>query len=238
MTGPVRTDIGRVVAEASIWPRQLLDPGRVAEFAGLFRDGDLEALPPLDVVLDGNDLLLADGWHRLRALEAIGAEHVLVQVIDLAGLPPAEAVYRHALATASTAALPLTRAERRTAVVRLLTDYPELADREIARLVGVSPSTVGAHRQRLLGHIDTVGDGEVAEALYAAATGADELARRLARSLGRIFEQRGLTDYLLGDRTGRRLAKALVEVHGDDEALVWARRLQSWAQSAIGELAG
>lgn len=239
MSGTAQTvPIDRVVYDTALWPRAQLDRARVAEFAGLYRDGGLVALPPLDVVADDDVFLLADGWHRLGALRATGLQQVLVRLVDTAGLPPGEAAYRHGLATASTAALPLTRAERRSATVRMLTDYPELADREIARLVGVSPTTVGAHRKRLLGEIDTVGDGELAEAVYTAAAGADELARRLARALDRIYSQRGLSDYLLGDRTGKRLARVLADLHGTDEALVWARRLQAWAGSAVGELTG
>ncbi len=239
MSGRVVTaTIERVRADIDQWPRHRLDQARVAEFVGLYRDDGLEALPAVDVVEDGEVLWLADGWHRYNALRLLRADSLLVRLIAAGEVKPAQAAYRHGLATAATTALPLNRAERRSAVCRLLTDSPALADREIARLVGVSPTTVGAHRTRLLGQGDVAGDGEVAEATWIAAAGADELASLLARSLDRIFEARGLTDHLLGDRTGRRLAKALVEVHGVDDALVWARRLKTWSESATAELGG
>jgi len=226
-----------VVADPGLWPREGLHQGRVEEFVLLYQDGGLDALPPLDVVPDGEELLLGDGWHRHQALTRLGSPTARVRLITEPGDPTAVA-YRHGMLTASTAALPLTRPERRAAVIRLLEDQPELADREIARLAGVSPTTVGAHRKRLLEQSDVIGDGEVAEAACIAATSADELALRLARSLDRIFEARGLTDYVLGDRTGRRLAKALVELHGADKALLWARRLKTWSEFATAELGG
>ncbi len=164
----------------------------------LYRDGGLDALPPLDVVPDGDQLLLGDGWHRHQALTRLGSPTARVRLITEPGDPTAVA-YRHALLTASTAALPLTRFERRAAVLRLLEDQPELADREIARLVGVSPTTVGAYRRHLdrdnasaavagaspdSNRAAVPGADQPAPAVVATA-GADELALKLARGLER-----------------------------------------------------
>lgn len=240
--------LGRVITDPGLWPREQLHHGRVEEFMLLYRDGGLDALPPLDVVPDGGDLLLGDGWHRHQALTRLGSPTALVRLITGPGDPTGVA-YRHGLLTASTAALPLTRAERRAAVIRLLEDQPELADREIARLIGVSPTTVGAYRRHLDGDIDTAMTAEPSAGeqqttvptvdqpspVIGATVGANELALRLARGLEKVWQARGLSDLLLGDRTGRRLAAALRAQHGED-ALAWARRLASWSNTCLAEL--
>lgn len=196
---------------------------------------------------DGERLLLADGWHPHQALTRLGSSTARVQMLAGDGDPAATA-YRHGLRTASTAAMPLTREERRTAVLRLLHEHPELADREIARLVGVSPSTVGANRRRLQDN-DRGGEaaaGDLADETvqaqltppasqpYPVTPGADELALRLARGLQSVWEARALSDLILGDRTGRRLAAALRAQHGD-QALTWARRIAQWSSSCLHE---
>lgn len=240
--------LGLVVADVALWPRQELHPGRVEEFMLLYRDGGLAALPPLDVIADGEDLLLGDGWHRHQALTRLGSPNVLVRLITEPG-DPADVAYRHGLLTASTAALPLSRAERRAAVIRLLEDQPELADREIARLAGVSPTTVGASRRRLhgdgatpstgtaptVGDPSTPADGVRPSPPLRMPSGADELAIKLARGLDKVWQARALSDVILGDRTGRRLAAALRTEHGDD-ALVWGRRLAQWTATCLAEL--
>lgn len=230
-----------VVARPQLWPRRRVDQARVAEFVGLYRDGGLDALPPLDVVPDGQRLLLADGWHRLTALQTVRSRTAQVRLLP-ADPDPLTATYRHALLTASSAALPLTRAERRAAVRRLLTDSPQLSDRQIARLAGVSPTTVGTHRRQLTGPAggDNIDEkaGETGEQLtdrYLAAVTADRVAQRLAGSLDKLWAARPLTDTLLGDRTGKRLAQVLVDRHGD-QALPWARRVASWAQTCLTEV--
>jgi hypothetical protein len=238
MSEPTPVALEKICADTSAWPRSSLDQVRVAEFVGLYRDDGLGALPALDVVSTGDGYLLADGWHRLNALRALRVQEALVRLIDPAGLPPDEAAWRHGLITAATAARPLSRAERRTAVDRLLGNSSSLSDREIARLVGVSPTTVGAHRRRLGGETSAPGAGEQLGSQYVAAVTADELAYRLSRSLHRLYEERGLSDWFLGDRTGKRLAAALVDLHGPDDALAWAGRLQGWATVAVAELSG
>jgi len=243
-SAPQEVALTRVLADPGLWPREGLHQGRVEEFMLLYRDGGLDALPPLEVVPDGDQLLLGDGWHRHRALTQLGSATARVRLITEPG-DPITVTYRHALLTASTAALPLTRVERRVATIRLLEDQPELADREIARLVGVSPSTVGAHRRRLQDGDGEAALGDLDEAVqdqltppagqpYPVTPGADELALRLARGLQNVWEARALSDLILGDRTGRRLAAALRAQHGD-QAQAWARRIAQWSNSCLNE---
>jgi ParB-like chromosome segregation protein Spo0J len=223
-----------VVAEPWAWPRTQLDAERVAEFIALYEDQGLAALPALDVVSDHDQWILADGWHRLTALGQLGFAEVPVNVIAAGDDDPYRAAYRHGLVTAATAARPLSRRERSAAVRRLLADSPDSSDREIARLTGVSPTTVGSHRRQLAGENEQPSEGQRSEHYLATAT-ADELAKKLVASLDKLYTARGLGDALLGDRTGRRLARALKARHGE-HAADWARRLVQWATACLNEL--
>ncbi len=77
--------LARVVADPGLWPREVLHQGRIEEFMLLYRDGGLNALPPLDVVPDGAALLLGDGWHRHQALTRLGSPTARVRLITEAG---------------------------------------------------------------------------------------------------------------------------------------------------------
>ena len=54
-------EIGSIDDEADVWPRRELDQERVATFVTLYADGGLEALPPLEVVPDGEGEYLLSG---------------------------------------------------------------------------------------------------------------------------------------------------------------------------------
>ncbi|MCW2689590.1 MAG: hypothetical protein JWR37_4480, partial [Mycobacterium sp.] len=54
-------------------------------------------------------------------------------------------------------------------------------------------------------------------------------------SLDKLWAARPITDAVLGDRAGKRLAQVLLDRHGD-EALPWARRLAGWAQTCLSEV--
>jgi DNA-binding CsgD family transcriptional regulator len=141
------------------WPRQELDDQRVELFAELVRDaresagavrGWSDPLPPLAVVVDGQGgYLLADGRHRYEARRRLGPDFDLVDVnaFQADGRTPEDRAYELALRFATISAKPLTTAEKRAAILRLIEERPELSSREIARLVGVSHSTVNIHRR-------------------------------------------------------------------------------------------
>lgn len=224
--------LGSVLADPSAWPRSGWDESRVAEFVTLLAD-DPQALPPIDVVQSGDGYLIADGWHRTAAAQALRAKTIQARLLSPDGEPRKQA-FRHGLVTAARSALPLSRADRRAAVRRLIEESPQSSDREIARLCGVSPTTVGSARRVLQGSPEGVGQPEPGDLYYAAVTARD-LARKLVTSLDKLYAARGLTESLLGERTGHRLAVELRNHHGDD-ALVWARRLAQWSNAALAEL--
>jgi hypothetical protein len=216
------------------WPRLRLDKSRVDEFKQLYADGGPAALPPVEVVLlaDGSHLV-ADGFHRVEALHSLGITDIpTVTLTPPPGADPELFTYVRALETAATSAKPLTLSEKRAAADRLIAETPEASDSEIGRLTGLSHQTVGRRRQRQLSN----GQPEPVQAdeadRYLATVSAQDIASKLVRSVDRLWESRGLTDTLVGEkRMGKHLAQAMVDYFGDD-AQQWANRFALWACAA------
>jgi hypothetical protein len=226
--------------DARAWPRSGLDHSRVADFIDLYSEGGARALPPLEVVVDQDgNALLCDGHHRLEALDQLGTEEALAFVTEVsAGQDPLEVAFERAVAASAASAKPLTRPEKRKAVVRLIRADASRSDREVARIACVSPTTVGKIRRELsTPESNGIADGDDAGDRYMATTGAKELARRAFRALERIREAKGLgiADRLLGDRTSERFAHVLADTFGD-EALERAMEYRTWINGAIERL--
>jgi len=238
MSEPVLLQLDRIVSDTEAWPRHDLDSDRVALFVDLYADEDLTVLPPLEVAaLPTGEFLLTDGWHRLEALHALKVQQAPVILADPGQLSPQRFAYQRGLETCTTASRPLTRAERRAATERLLTDRPELTDVAIAQLVGVSNATVGRTRHRLQNPTDPHEQTDQAEHgdQHGQAGQHAKANRQLVRQLAKLWESRpllmaaGLRDTAaLGDSLGH----ALIEAHGPRDARVWAQRLSTWAQRA------
>lgn len=228
-----------IVGDRSAWPRQRLDDERAAEFMGLYAEDGHDALPPIEVVAaDDGQFIVADGWHRMTAQLRLGFDRVRVVIVaPRSGLSASEIAYERALETACATAKPLSRAEKRAAIARLLAERPGASDREIARLVGVDHKTVGSIRRRVgssPAEPPSEGDQSAGER-YLAALSADEIVLRLVRDTDRLWQARGLGEMALGDSVGRRLAHALTERHGE-RAQEWAQRIHEWGAVALAEL--
>jgi hypothetical protein len=128
-----------------------VDPKRVEKFRELLAE-DRDALPPLICVRGTyNELLLADGHHRAAAYEHMLSRFPTVPVYVLEAPSDRTAAgyaYEVALEHSAKTSLPLTQAEKRAAIGRLIAERPQASDREIARIVGVSHTTVSAHRAK------------------------------------------------------------------------------------------
>jgi hypothetical protein len=120
-----------------------LDVAHVAHLQEVIDD-----LPPLKAVRRGADLYLIDGWHRLAALQNLGREIALIEVISD---PPHGDLRRLAFDLNATHGRPLSLADRRAEAARLLHFDSTTSDREIGRHCGLSQPTVAKIRGELEG---------------------------------------------------------------------------------------
>ena len=135
---------------------------------------------------------------------------------------PDVVAYELALWYATVSAKPLTSAEKRAAIERLIAERPELSDRAIGRLVGVSNSTVSSHRRALCAsHTPADGDDQPRRQ----SGGGEPLrwrlaARRLAEDVDELLASCqkffGGGDF---KSAGRELYDALADLYDDEDAL-------------------
>lgn len=149
-----------IVRSEAAFPREKVDPARVALFASMLEDG--HELPPILVVADGQGRYIrADGEHRLRALEQTGVEQVQAIVAQApSDRGPEWHAYLLAVQAAAASSRPLTAKERSAAIERLDELLGEdTSDRELARMVGVSHQTVGRVRRGEVVQMDHASSG-------------------------------------------------------------------------------
>ena len=246
--------LARVTLDPGVWPREMLDEERVELFAEMIRDaceqaartrsGWVNPFPPLVVVADGRGgYVLADGWHRYEAHRRLGAGFDLlsVEVHPPEGHALGAHAYELALLYATVSAKPLSTAEKRAAIARLISERPELSDRAIARLVGVSHRTVAAHRAAVgslstdrNGRQDADGTGRTQSSssrgeLLRWEVAARRLADDVAELLGSCRKLFRGADF---KTAGREFYEALVDLYGDDAALTVIDELSAVVASA------
>jgi Winged helix-turn-helix DNA-binding len=234
---PMLLSLDQITLDERVWPRAGLDDERVELFAELVRDardaagtgqGWSDPLPPLVVVADGRGgYVLADGRHRYEARRRLGAgfDLVGVQVFQANGRSPVDFAYELGL-LCTHGAKPLTTAEKCAAILRLLDERSDLSDRAIARLVGVSNSTVSSYRRALC---DSHTGGEPEEAggteRGQPSTRREPLrwevaARRLAEDTAELLAScRKLFGGADFKSAGRELYDTLADLYGDEHAL-------------------
>jgi len=98
-------------------------------------------LPP--IVVHASTMTVIDGVHRLHAARAQGQDQIEAIMVDC----DAASAYLLAVCLNGRHGLPLSRADRRAAVGRILRLCWDWSDRRIAAVAGVSPKTVGAVRR-------------------------------------------------------------------------------------------
>jgi ParB-like chromosome segregation protein Spo0J len=98
-------------------------------------------LPP--ILVHRPTMRVIDGMHRLRAARLRGEPDIEVTYYD----GDEAGAFIEAVRANTTHGLPLSLADRRAAALRILTANPELSDRSVAGLTGLSPKTVGAARR-------------------------------------------------------------------------------------------
>jgi ParB-like chromosome segregation protein Spo0J len=95
-----------------------------------------QALPPVNIQ-EGTGVLV-DGFHRVEAARRMGVETVPVRMLDI----PDEELHLYAGLANCEHGRALSRTERNRFVVRLADEYGWSAEK-VAKVVGISPSSVG-----------------------------------------------------------------------------------------------
>jgi hypothetical protein len=132
--------VSAIITDAGTQIRYKLDDGAVAEYRDRYETG--EAGPPLEVVSDGLNYWLTDGFHRLRAAKLLGFLEIECSVHEgnlwAAQLRAVDANHQHGVR--------LTNEDKRRAV-RLLLAVQERegwSDRDIARMCRVTHTFVSS----------------------------------------------------------------------------------------------
>jgi len=99
-----------------------------------------EELPP--ILVNEATMSVIDGMHRLRAAQLNGASTLAVRFFRGSEVD----AFRVAVRTNVKHGLPLTLADRRAAVGRIIRSEPRLSDRAVAGIAGLAPATVAAIR--------------------------------------------------------------------------------------------
>lgn len=133
----VRVNIGDLEADES--PR--LD-GTDADHARALAETD-QPLPP--IIVHHATMRVIDGIHRVEAARMNGSTQIEARFC----FADETDVFRIAVWANITHGLPLTRADRKAAVERILTTHPELSDRSIAHTTGLAARTVAEIRRHL-----------------------------------------------------------------------------------------
>jgi ParB-like chromosome segregation protein Spo0J len=143
-------------------PYQILPPLTCDEYEALKADiAERGVMIAVDVDEQG---VVLDGHHRARAASELGINY---PVVVRSGLT--EVQKRQHARRANLLRRHLTRDQRRQVIVDVIADEPDLSDRAVGRLVGCSPSTVGAVRvSNLDSGKDVVMDKAAAEKVTAA----------------------------------------------------------------------
>jgi hypothetical protein len=144
----------------------------VATYAAAMRDG--ETFQPVVVFQDVERLLLADGFHRVAGAEENGQAEIMADVRQ----GTAADALRYALGANARHGLPRTNADKRHSVELALAKWPNVSDRELAKICAVSPTFVGTVRDQL-STVDSCQPATVAGCEPATRLGADGKERRL-----------------------------------------------------------
>jgi ParB-like chromosome segregation protein Spo0J len=122
--------------DSGIQVRVSIDESVVAEYAELMSEGAV--FPPIVVFHDGTTYHLADGFHRFLAARRIGREEF---VADVHTGTPTDALW-FALGANRTNGVRLTDADKRSAIRKAVSAFPDRSSTQLARQIGCSATYV------------------------------------------------------------------------------------------------
>jgi len=231
--------LSSVVVEWDDYPREDLDEDRVLEFRELLRDAEADSvLPPVELVPhpDAPDrFLIADGFHRYHAHLDEGRD-----TIPAVLLPRGTDVFLHGVRRAAISAKPLTRVEKRAAVVRLLTEHPDWSNRQVADAAAVSRPFVAQLRSG--GNVAPSQSSELDQREDAkggpSAESKPDLARQAVWQLVESYRLGfGRTKLGLGAEIQPDTIRSLVELLDEEQSAHAVKALRAWGRALADERA-
>lgn len=173
--------LDKIDTNAGTQIRARVDLETVDQYAEAMADG--AQFPPVTVFDDGNQFILADGFHRVMAAARNGFNDILADVRKGTKLD----ALKFALGANAAHGLRRTNADKRRSVELALQEWPKLSDREIAKICAVSNNFVGEVRSQL-----SSDDSSVSPTTR---IGADGKERKLpARKIDKVAELLALID--------------------------------------------
>lgn len=223
-TATTRLALSQITRGGRTWPRAGLDHAQVELFRELLLE-DPDALPPVIVIDDRNGgFILADGHHRAQAHEDLGAGHerIAAEVRQAPqGRAPEDYAYELALEHSARTSVPLTQAEKRAAVRRLLAEQPGLSYRKIGSMVGVDHKTVAKVARDDGG--ESPQSGSARSKTHASQAEGARGASATIRAGERLFDAEDDAA-----RAGQVLAEQLLARRGDDAGAWAAWHCEAW----------
>ncbi|WP_052418082.1 ParB N-terminal domain-containing protein [Pseudooceanicola atlanticus] len=136
-------ELAKIRTDGGTQSRAQIHEETVAEYAEAMADPDT-VFPPCIVYYDGKSYWLADGFHRVAAWARVGRTEVPAEVRQ----GDRRRAMLHSAAANKAHGLRRSREDRRRAIMMMLEDeeWGRWSDREIARHVGASPTTVSKYR--------------------------------------------------------------------------------------------
>lgn len=147
-------EISNIIADPDCQLRAAGSDATIRDYADALTEG--ATFPPVTVFSDGETYHLADGFHRLEAHSLAGLTEIDAEIHD----GDARDAKLHAASANAAHGLQRTQADKRNAILTLLTDaeWKKWSDREIAKRTHTDHKTVAKLRRELSG--DGV-DGEI-----------------------------------------------------------------------------
>lgn len=140
----IELDVENIRTDGGTQPRASIDGFAVNEYAEAMERGD--QFPPIEVVYDGTDYWLYDGFHRLRAVKKLGRDTIHAHVEQ----GTKEDAQWRSLGANKAHGLRRSQEDKQRAIKRALKGWgTDKSDRQIARHVGCSHRTVNKYRDEL-----------------------------------------------------------------------------------------
>lgn len=141
---PKSLKLDLIVTTAGTQIRASINSDAVDQYAEAMLDSTNE-FPAVVVFHDGNEYILADGFHRVMAASRNGFKDILA---DVRKGSKSDAL-KYALGANATHGIPRTNRDKRRCVELALAEWPKISDREIARICAVSNQFASNMRSEL-----------------------------------------------------------------------------------------